>query len=91
MRRPLLADGREGLLRMLGDAIHQEHPGALAGEEHGDGLARVPIPGPLDPAPVTIATFPSSLGCRSGIMFSFRCAPLICLACAPSPAERRAG
>jgi hypothetical protein len=37
---PLLADGREGLLRMLGDAIHQEHPGALAGEEHGDGLAR---------------------------------------------------
>ena len=40
MRRPLLADGREGLLRMLGDAIHQEHPGALAGEEHGDGLAR---------------------------------------------------
>jgi hypothetical protein len=31
----------------------------------------VPIPGPLDPAPVTMATFPSSLGRRSSMMFSF--------------------
>jgi hypothetical protein len=51
----------------------------------------VPIPGPLDPAPVTIATLPSSLGRRSGMMFPFLCAKAVRLAWAPWPAGSGAG
>ena len=58
----LLPDGRQGLFRLVQGPVHQQDPGPPRANSVAVALP-VPTPGPLEPAPVTMATLPSSLNC----------------------------
>ena len=62
---PSVGDQLEGLLRVIGVDIHEQDLRAFTGEQDTDAALPLPTPGPLEPAPVTMATFPSSRPGRS--------------------------
>ena len=62
----LVLDQRLGLLGPLGVQVDEQHARPLPGQHDGRRLARCRRPGPgVDPAPVTIATLPSTASRRA--------------------------